>query len=67
MKKYIFQGGYLQGRLKLPKNAGNLRVVFSTISDKPLHLDPEVIAKSPGVEYVHPTILFVVRKSRGNK
>ena len=61
------KGGYLQGRLKLPKNQGDLRVVLSTVSDKPLKLDDETREQHPDLDLVHPTILFVVRKGRGNK
>ena len=61
------QGGYLQGRLKLPRDAGNLRVVLSTVAEAPLPLDPGLVERWPGLDQVHPTILFVVRKGRGNR
>lgn len=51
----------------LPKDQGNLRIVLSTVSDKPLALDPQLTDKHPDIDMVHPTILFVVRKGRGNK
>ena len=61
------QGGYLQGRLKLLRDAGNLRVVLTTVAEAPLPLDPALVERWPGLDQVHPTILFVVRKGRGNR
>ena len=64
---YFGQGGYLQGRLKLPKNSGNLRVVFSTVSDAPLSLDAETLDRCPEAARAHPMIMFIVRKGQHNK
>ena len=61
------QGGYLQGNIQLPKDVGDLRIVFSTLADKPMAIDEELCQKYPGVESVHPTILFIIRKGKGNR
>ena len=61
------QGGYLQGNIQLPKDVGDLRLVFSTVADKPMAIDKELLQKYPGVENVHPTILFIIRKGKGNR
>ena len=46
---------------------GDLRIVFSTVADKPMAIDEELCQKYPGVESVHPTILFIIRKGKGNR
>ena len=46
------QGGYLQGNIQLPKDVGDLRIVFSTVADKPMALDEELCQKYPGVQNV---------------
>ena len=61
------QGGYLQGSIQLPKDVGDLRLVFSTMADKPMVIDKVLRQKYPGVETVHPTILFIIRKGKGNR
>ena len=61
------KGGYLEGKLVLPKDKGNLRVVFSTVADSPLNLEPEISRKFPESTEIHPTLLYVVRKGRGNR
>ena len=59
------KGGYLEGKIQLPKTSRNLRVLLST--------HPEVKHKFPDVELseadreIHPTLLHVVRKGRGNR
>eukprot|EP00092_Neocalanus_flemingeri_P000871 GFUD01000928.1.p1 GENE.GFUD01000928.1~~GFUD01000928.1.p1 ORF type:complete len:806 (-),score=155.07 GFUD01000928.1:82-2499(-) len=61
------KGGYLEGRLNLPINFGDLRVVFSTVADTPLKLDLQITQKYPESSEVHPTLLYVVRKGKGNR
>ena len=61
------KGGYLEGKLILPRDHGDLRVVFSTVADTPLNLDPEVTRKFPDSAEIHPTLLYVVRKGKGNR
>ena len=61
------KGGYLQGRLQLPRGVGDLRIVFSTVADKPMALDQKIRENYPHLEYVHPTILFIIRKGKGNR
>merc|ERR1719410_3273428 len=59
------KGGYLEGKIQLPKTSRNLRVLLST--------HPEVKHKFPNVELseadreIHPTLLHVVRKGPGNR
>ena len=61
------QGGYLQGNIQLPKDVGDLRLVFSTVADRAMAIDAELCQQYPGVETVHPTILFIIRKGKGNR
>ena len=61
------KGGYLEGRLALPTDQGNLKVVFSTVADFPLNIDPEISRKFPECTEIHPTLLYVVRKGKGNR
>merc|ERR1711953_969405 len=61
------KGGYLQGQLHLPKHAGDLRIVLSTVADKPMVLEEEIRRTHPDLENVHPTILFIIRKVKGNR
>ena len=61
------KGGYLQGQLHLPKHAGDLRIVLSTVADKPMVLEEEIRRTHPDLENVHPTILFIIRKGKGNR
>ena len=63
----VLQGGYLQGKLKLPTGVGDLRIVFSTVADQPLVLDEKIRRDHPDLENVHPTILFIIRKGKGNR
>ena len=58
------KGGYLEGKIHLPRGR-NLRVVLST---QPEH--PHTIAETPLSEserQIHPTLIHVVRKGRGNR
>ena len=61
------QGGYLQGNIQLPRDVGDLRLVFSTVADRPMAIDEELCRQYPGLETVHPTILFIIRKGKGNR
>eukprot|EP00092_Neocalanus_flemingeri_P004366 GFUD01004696.1.p1 GENE.GFUD01004696.1~~GFUD01004696.1.p1 ORF type:complete len:733 (+),score=113.15 GFUD01004696.1:104-2302(+) len=61
------KGGYLEGKIQLPKDMGNLRVVLSTVPATPLILDEDIIRRHPRCQEVHPTILFVVRIGRGKR
>jgi len=61
------KGGYLEGKLYLPQGVGNLKVVFSTVADTPLNLDPEITRRYPESTEIHPTLLYVVRKGKGNR
>ena len=75
--KFLFnwplaQGGYLEGSLELPVLPGslsppNLRVLLSTVADCPLRLEPGLAAQFPGLEQVHPTLLYLVRKGKGRR
>ena len=42
-------------------------MVLSTVAEAPLALEPGLVDRWPGLDQVHPTILFVVRKGRGNR
>ena len=55
------KGGYLDGRILLPKGLGNLRVVLSTCPVKPHSFDDQEAMN------IHPTLIHVVRKGRGNR
>ena len=57
------KGGYLEGKLVLPKDKENLRVVFSTVTDSPLNLEPEISRKFPESTEIHPTLLYCLRCS----
>jgi len=61
------KGGYLEGKLNLPKNCGNLKVVLSTVANTPLSLDPELEKLYPQLKEIHPALLYVVRKGKGNR
>ena len=61
------KGGYLEGKIHLPKNMGNLRVVLSTVPATPLQLDEDIIRRHPRCQEVHPTILSVVRIGLGRR
>jgi len=53
------KGGYLEGSITLPKDAGDMRILLSTYPETP-HQTKEAMN-------VHPTLLHVVRKGRGNR
>ena len=57
------KGGYLEGRVHLPKHVGDLRITLSTYSDIPHQLG----SGHEGMENVHPTLIHVVRKGPGNR
>ena len=59
------KGGYLEGKIQLPKNMGDLRIVLSTVSTKPLNLNKQFIEKHPECLQIHPAIVSVVRIGRG--
>jgi len=62
------KGGYLEGKLRLPnEGADGLRIVISTRPDSPLDLESEVVRQVPGIQYAHPTILYVVRKGASGR
>merc|ERR1712165_242013 len=53
------KGGYLEGRINLPRVREDMRVVVSTC--------PAPGSELEGAEDVHPTLLHVVRKSRNRR
>merc|ERR1712198_694932 len=53
------KGGYLEGSITLPKDAGDMRILLSTYPETPHHTKEAM--------NVHPTLLHVVRKGRGNR
>ena len=57
------KGGYLEGRVHLPKHVGDLRIILSTYSDIPHQLGSGL----EGMVNVHPTLIHVVRKGPGNR
>jgi len=59
------KGGYLEGKIILPKTKKNLRVLVSTHPEKK-HEFKKVNA-SRREEEIHPTLIHVVRKGRGNR
>jgi len=61
------KGGYLEGKIQLPRNSGDLRVVLTTVPASPLMLEEDVVTKHPTSVEVHPTILFVVRMGKGKR
>jgi len=61
------KGGYLEGKINLPRNCGNLKVVLTTVSDTPLNLESEITDRFPKSTEIHPTLLYVVRKGKGNR
>ena len=56
----LTKGGYLEGKIHLPRDKGDLKVVISTVPETPLPLDEDIIRQHPGSQEVHPTIIFVV-------
>jgi len=62
------KGGYLEGKLRLPREGEDgLRIVISTRPDSPLDLESKVLRQVPGIQYAHPTILYVVRKGASGR
>ena len=61
-------GEFIWTSFKVPSNrilaynvfAAPLNLIFSTLS--PLDLESEAVRQVPGIQYAHPTILYVVRK-----
>ena len=62
------KGGYLEGKIQLPHNYnGDLKVVLSTYPDTYLDFDSAMLSEEPGLLDIHPTLLHVVRKGKGNR
>jgi len=61
------KGGYLEGKIQLPQDAGNLRVVISTHPETPHQFKEANIEESPNSVGIHPTLIHVVRKGKGNR
>jgi len=59
------KGGYLEGKISLPKTTGNLRVKLSTHPEN-VHNFPNVNCTQEEKE-IHPTLIHVVRKGKGNR
>ena len=53
------KGGYLEGCICLPKEAGDLRILLSTY--------PETPHQTKEARNIHPTLIHVVRKGKGNR
>ena len=64
------KGGYPEGSLKLPKNfQGDLRIMISTFPGHNVEegVGSEMVERHPEVMSVHPTMIHVVRKGKGNR
>jgi len=61
------KGGYLEGKIQLPRDAGNLRVVISTHPETPHQFKEANIEETPSSAGIHPTLIHVVRKGKGNR
>ena len=59
------KGGYLEGRIQLPVTKKNLRVLLSTHPEK-IH-NFRNIKMSETEREIHPTLIHVVRKGKGNR
>jgi len=60
------KGGYLEGKIILPKTKRNLRVLVSTHPENS-HKFKKTVDASRREEEIHPTLIHVVRKGRGNR
>ena len=58
------KGGYLEGSIHLPRGR-NLRVVLSTHPEQPHNIPDTPLSESE--RQIHPTLIHVVRKGRGNR
>jgi len=58
------KGGYLEGKIHLPRGR-NLRVVLSTHPEQPHNIPETPLSESE--RQIHPTLIHVVRKGRGNR
>jgi len=61
------KGGYLEGRITLPKDKGNLRVLLSTYPETPHNFNEKIEQETPQAADIHPTLIHVVRKGQGNR
>ena len=61
------KGGYLEGRIQLPKDSGNLRVLLSTYPETPHQFRTGFEEENPNSTNIHPTLIQVVRKGNGNR
>jgi len=61
------KGGYLEGRIQLPKDSGNLRVLLSTYPETPHQFRTGFEKENPNSTNIHPTLIHVVRKGKGNR
>jgi len=60
------KGGYLEGKIILPKTSRNLRLLISTHPENKHNFKNVHICHSKEEE-IHPTLIHVVRKGRGNR
>jgi len=61
------KGGYLEGKIQLPRDVGNLRVLISTHPETPHQFKEAQIEENPNSLGIHPTLIHVVRKGKGNR
>jgi len=61
------KGGYLEGKIQLPRDSGNLRVLLSTHPETPHQFQEALVDEDPDCLGVHPTLIHVVRKGKGNR
>jgi len=59
------KGGYLEGKIQLPKTSRNLRVLVSTHPEKVHNFRNTQLSQAE--KEIHPTLIHVVRKGRGNR
>merc|ERR1712227_808429 len=60
------KGGYLEGKIILPKTSRNLKLLISTYPENKHNFKNVKVCQSKEEE-IHPTLIHVVRKGRGNR
>merc|ERR1712227_431441 len=60
------KGGYLEGKIILPKTSRNLKLLISTYPENKHNFKNVKVCHSKEEE-IHPTLIHVVRKGRGNR
>ena len=61
------KGGYLEGKILLPKDRGNLKILLSTYPESPHKFRDGFEVDHPEAADIHPTLIHVVRKGKGNR